>query len=172
MQQSIHYSSQGFEYQLFSAALGPALSFVAILLIYWIKDRDPLTREFERQNKRLEFWKSFYALQERVANSADSHRDVRCQALLRTAETWIATVQTKAYALAKFASALAIFLAACLLYSIFDWLAALATWPCSDRFAFYLFIVIGLQWFLYIGFRNWVAQFLYANFEWCRQSSP
>lgn len=85
-------------YQIFSPVINALLTFAASLALYWIKDRDPSTKEFERQTKRLQFWKTFYDLEAVVPIKPEASHHCRCNEALERAAFWVQAIPTRAHA--------------------------------------------------------------------------
>jgi hypothetical protein len=83
-------------YQFFTPFICAVLSFAGSFIIYWIKDRDPTTREFERQTKRLQFWKALYDLQAIAPVKLDNDHTDRYRQVIGGAVFWIVAFPTKA----------------------------------------------------------------------------
>ena len=103
-------------YQFFSPFINAALGIAGSFLVYCIKDRDPSTREFERQTKRLQFWKAFYDLQAIAPLKPDVDYQIRCKQTLESAAFWVVAVPTKAARCAKWFSLLILSFAMAWLY--------------------------------------------------------
>jgi hypothetical protein len=105
----------GFINALFSPLFSALLGFLAAFAMYWIKDRDPSTRDFERQLKRLQFWKTFYEL-EAVAPIKLKVQE-RCKQTMERAAFWVEALPTKAYVTAKWVAILLMSFASSFVYS-------------------------------------------------------
>ena len=104
-------------YQFFTPFISASLGFAGSFIIYWIKDRDPSTREFERQTKRLQFWKTFYDLQAVAPIKANVKHEERCKQTMESAAFWVEAIPTKAFRYSKWLSMLAVSLVVSLLYT-------------------------------------------------------
>jgi hypothetical protein len=88
-------------YQIIAPVLNALLALAASFALYWIKDRDPFTQEFERQTKRLQFWKTFYDLAAVAPIKPNPEHHRRCKQALERAAFWVEAIPTKAHRTAK-----------------------------------------------------------------------
>jgi hypothetical protein len=88
-------------YQVLSPFLNALLGFAASFALYWIKDRDPSTKEFERQTKRLQFWKTFYDVEAIAPIKPSVELQRRCKQTMDRAAFWVEAIPTRAHTAAK-----------------------------------------------------------------------
>jgi hypothetical protein len=100
----------------FSPIVSAILAFGVGYLLYWIKDRDPSTREFDRQTKRLQLWKTFYDLQAVVPVKPDVKFDERCKLAMERAVFWVEALPTVAH---KWARRITVAAIACITLAMF-----------------------------------------------------
>ncbi len=105
-------------YQFVVPFVGPVFGAITAFVIYWIKDHDPSTREFERQTKRLQFWKAFHDLQTVAPLKPNINHQIRCKQTLESAALWVEAVPTKAFQYSKWFSLLGLSIATSLLYGV------------------------------------------------------
>jgi hypothetical protein len=83
----------------YQIVVGFALAFFSVtgtVVVYWIRERDPSTREFERQKKRLEFWKAFWELEALAPTKPGSEYQQRCKEAMEQAARSVQALPTKA----------------------------------------------------------------------------
>jgi hypothetical protein len=137
-------------YQFFSPFISATLGFLGSLIIYWIKDRDPTTREFERQTKRLQFWKTFYDLQAVAPLKPNVNHEIRCKQALESAAFWVEAFPTKAAQYSKWLSILSVSLAMSIIYGvILSHLPLAQPGEESGRALLSWILFFGLFWVLY-----------------------
>jgi hypothetical protein len=89
-------------WQVFLAVVSPLYIALLGLLVKWWTERP--TREYERETKRLQFFKAFYDLYSLEKPNVGPTFDARCQQLLRDTSRWMNSRRTKGIRLAKFLS--------------------------------------------------------------------
>jgi hypothetical protein len=84
---------------VFTPIYAAVLGGIAGYFLKWLTER--ATRDYERETKRLQFFKAFYELQSLEKVAVNPEFDRRCQQRLRDASRWMASRPTKGDILAK-----------------------------------------------------------------------
>ena len=88
---------------LLTPVYGALLSFGAGYLLHWLQTRE--TEAYERQTKRLQFWRTFYEVKLSVPVHAESEADARAQQTILRAQRWAESLPTNAHIVARYVSA-------------------------------------------------------------------